>query len=472
MLPTRIPMHPGQALDCYLEHLAAANGYETSDLIAVLRNRLPVGEPISFLTLAPSTELLNAIADLSSQPLPVLRGGTQTSLAAAIPGNLHHIDHQRPSSSYRAIAARGWLLGHGTQACPDCLATTGRWQTRWMLYATIGCTRHHRHLIASCPACGQTLRSTRHSPLRPYGASNACQNPHEVRDMHCLHNLTTTHTPPMPPETATYQAALDHTLDGHPTPILGHPVTAATWIADHRALASLICHIATHTPDTTSPWQTALLDEAHQRTDQRGPRWGLTPPANPWIRGHALATAHRILTRPDLDSAAHALQPWILRIPTTTDALTTWTRDRLPTNHHTSALVETATLIRRRPGRRIAALDLPALRAEQIPWIIPETLAARHLPALPGVTDRTRNAYASLCLARHLPDVTTWAQAAEALGLPGSSGISTARLCSAAMRTHADTFTTGLRSLARHLQANSTVAHQQLREPPPNRQEP
>ncbi|ROR55120.1 TniQ protein [Luteococcus japonicus] len=449
-LPTRPPLQPGQALDCYLEHLAEANHLEPFDLLNVLQSTLS-REELRYLTLAPSPTALRAISDLSGQDVGALHAATQAGYGPLAPADFSRLEPARPAASYRAIAATGWVMGHGTQACPDCLAAHGTWQTSWMLYASIGCTRHHRTLTATCPRCQRPLRDSRHSPLRPHGASTACQNPQDVRGQHCLHNLATITTPAMTTETSAYQHALDHVLAGHRPRLLGQPAQGATWLSEHRALASLICHITTHNPDRTQPWQTALLDEATRRTDVRGPRWGITPPASPWIRGHALAEAHSILTRPDPDSAAHALQAWILRIPSSTEALTTWTRDRLPTNHHVTALVNAAALVRRRPGRRITALALPELSAEQIPWIIPETLAARHLPALPGVTNRTRNAYAALCLARHLPDVTTWAQAAEALGLPGDSGIRTARLCSAAMRTHHDTFTHGLATLARQL---------------------
>ena len=46
--------------------------------------------------------------------------------------------------------------------------------------------------------------------------------------------------------------------------------------------------------------------------------------------------------------------------------------------------------------------------------------------------------FASLSLARLHPDVTTWAQAAEGLNLPGPMGVRCARACSATMLVSAD----------------------------------
>ena len=46
------------------------------------------------------------------------------------------------------------------------------------------------------------------------------------------------------------------------------------------------------------------------RTVDRGPRWGMRPPASPSLRGAAMATADGILTAPCLDDAASVLTTW------------------------------------------------------------------------------------------------------------------------------------------------------------------
>lgn len=92
------------------------------------------------------------------------------------------------------------------------------------------------------------------------------------------------------------------------------------------------------------------------------------------------------------------------------------------------------------PQRRLShLLDSSApltRRLNDIPQQVPADLCAQHLAGLTSNTTDTGRLFASLCLARSHPDVTTWPDAADALGLDPDLGRRTAVAASA--RTHAN----------------------------------
>lgn len=92
----------------------------------------------------------------------------------------------------------------------------------------------------------------------------------------------------------------------------------------------------------------------------------------------------------------------------------------------------------RAPHRRLSHL-LDALEpgmsidTRGIPQVIPASLFAEHLTGASASTEATVRLFASLSLARMPHAVTSWAKAAEVLGLPASMGVDCARACSASM---------------------------------------
>ena len=68
-----------------------------------------------------------------------------------------------------------------------------------------------------------------------------------------------------------------------------------------------------------------------------------------------------------------------------------------------------------------------------IPQVIPAPLFEEHLTGASASPEATVRLFASLSLARLAPAVTSWAKAAETLGLPASMGINCANACSASM---------------------------------------
>ena len=68
MLTARLTPVPGQALDCYLEHVAALNYLTTADLLTRLRALIPDASSPSFVqqtVLSPTSSELHAITALT-----------------------------------------------------------------------------------------------------------------------------------------------------------------------------------------------------------------------------------------------------------------------------------------------------------------------------------------------------------------------------------------------------------------------
>jgi len=316
---------PGESIESWLEHLADANGLTTAQLLtATGRGRAGT----RYLTLAPSPETITRLAalarvdeqDVYAATLAAF-DGTALDLTGLDPGDRH---------SYRQVAARGWNPAHGTQICPACLADTGSWQSAWRLLIVTACTRHGTLLIEQCPACQRPFRDQRHSHLRRVGASSVCGNPLGAGPMRqCHHDLTTIAARPANEAVLALQTRVDTALTGAPVEVLGQPSPADTYLTDVRHLTTLLLHLAGQPgAEQLAPWTTELEMEASVRTVDRGPRWGLRPPASPGLRGAAMAAADGILTAPGLDEAAAALTPWTELTPTTNDGPLGWLADR------------------------------------------------------------------------------------------------------------------------------------------------
>lgn len=73
-----------------------------------------------------------------------------------------------------------------------------------------------------------------------------------------------------------------------------------------------------------------------------------------------------------------------------------------------------------------------------IPQVIPHQQYTDHLNGASDSGEETVRLFASLSLARMHPNVTTWAAAAEALGMPGPMGTRCARACARSLLISAD----------------------------------
>jgi len=148
-----------------------------------------------------------------------------------------------------------------------------------------------------------------------------------------------------------------------------------------------------------------------------------------------LATADGILTTPDVDAAAAQLTPWTELTPTSNDGPLGWLADRTVMTPTLTCVVMAACA----PHRRLSHhLDthlggrMP-INLTLIPQVIPHAQYLEHLDGASSSGEDTVRLFASLSLARLHPEVTSWAQAAEALNMPGPMGVRCARACSATM---------------------------------------
>ena len=434
-LPVRLVPRPGQALDSYLEHLADANQLSTAQLMNHLR--ASSSAPTRYLALAPDPAVLATIAGLAGLRREDLSGTVLTMLpgvAALDPGSRY---------GHRDLAAKGWVQLHGTQACPACLADHGAWATTWRLPVVTTCTPHARHLAITCPGCRRPFRDSRHNHLRPVGSDTLCGNPLGAGPrQHCTRDLTTIPTPVAAPEHLERQARTDTALAGQPVPVLGALSDSADYLADLRHLTVLLLHLACQpNTDNLADWAPAVRREAADRTLQRGPRWGIRPPPEPSLRARALTAADQVLTLADRDSAADALTPWLAAVPTGTDSRLGWIADRTVMTPALTSLVTAALAPYRRISHQLAAHTGGSMtHARPIPQVLPPDIFAKHLAADLTVTALVGRTYASICLARTLPGIHTWAEAAQALNLPWWLGIRTAKTCSARLRVANPTF--------------------------------
>lgn len=425
-LPVTLAPMSGEALDCYLERVADSNYLTTAGLLRLVGS----GGSQRFLAIAPSTEIVSDLAGLTG----CTEGAIAAATLASLDGrgiDLHGINPQ-DQHSYRHIAARGWAAIHGSQVCPQCLASTGVWQLRWRTpYAAI-CVEHGTYLLARCPECRRPFRDQRHSPLRAVGASLECGNPLGAGPRkHCRTNLAQLTTAPAPQAEVRTQRRIDAALDGSGAEVLGAEQSAEEYLRELRALAVLLLHLAAQRTDQTEAvWLSAVQAAAADRTGDRGPRWGLRPPDDPIARAGAFATADTVLAAPDNETAAVVFTPWLDRVPRVPEGTLGWLADRTQMTETLSNLVVHAHA----PHRRLShLLDTtgPLLSARFVPQVIPEQIYRRHLTGLFDSTPDTVRLFAAICLARTNNVATSWAGAGELLALPAGLAERTARACSA-----------------------------------------
>ena len=438
-LPVSVTPQPGESIESWLEHLADANGLTTAQLLAAT-GRGRAGN--RYLTLAPSPETITRLAALAR----VDEDSVYAATLASFDGTALDLTGLDPADrySYRQVAARGWTPAHGTQICPTCIAETGTWKTAWRLLLVTVCTDHGLVLAAECPSCGRPFRDQRHSHLRRVGGATVCGNPLGQGPLkQCHHDLTTLTTTPASPVVLATQARIDAALAGEPVLVLGQSAGPAAYLTDLRNLTILLLHLAGQPgADTLAHWVQDLKTAAADRTVTRRPRWGIRPPDDPALRGHALATADAILAAEDLDTAAGQLTPWTELTPTTNDGPLGWLADRTVMTPTLTRLVMAA----RAPHRRLSHhLDTPRTDGVRmpinllvVPQVIPHAQYVEHLAGAFDSSEATVRLFASLSLARLHPDVRSWAAAAEALGMPGPMGVRCARACSASMLVTAE----------------------------------
>lgn len=425
-LPVNLALGAGEALDGYLERVADANHLSGATFLRL------VGDQAAsrFLLLAPSRGTLKRLASVT--------GLTEESITAAtlasFDGRSIDLDgfYPRNSHSYRQVAARGWAAIHGSQLCPQCLATDGIWQLRWRSPYSAICVVHETYLLTECPGCRRPFRDNRHSPLRAVGPSIECGNPLGAGPRkHCRTNLAQLRVRRASPDQVATQKRVDSALAGADIQSLGGQLCANAYLRELRALTVLLCHLANQRTDHIEPaWVIATQEAGAERTADRGPRWGIRPPDDSVARAGAYAVADRILAARDLDAAAEELTPWLDRVPVVPEGVLGWLADRTQATETLSGLIIRAHAPHRRLSHLLNEID-ELLPAAFVPQVIPDDLYQRHLRGLFDSTSGTVRSFAAICLARSNDLARSWAEAGSLLGLRPGTAERTARACSA-----------------------------------------
>ncbi|MGX1768243.1 TniQ family protein [Dietzia sp. NPDC055343] len=425
-LPTRVQLTDGEALDSYLERAALANDLTTVELLRTLDPR-PGAESLTFALVQPSDDLLERIEQLTTL---TPRQGKSATLQRF--GNSRPLDFSgfaEPSAAaYRAISARGWFPLQGTQICPECVRS-GRWLIEWRLPHLAVCDIHANYLVPSCAHCRQRFRSRRTSPLRPeLSTAQPCGNPLGPR-RNCRHPVLAHPTEQSSHDDVEASKAVRQALAGVSLSCLGVETPPERYLADLRATAVLLMHIATHsTPESAAGWGEGLRAEAAvRRTELRGPRWGIRPADDPRIRGKAIAVAHQILTAPTIETAAVMLKPWTAHIPATHVGQAAWIRNRTPQAPTLSKIVQKCLQTRQSPSRQVAILVRKDLADSHIPQVLPEDLYEEYIGPIMKAHSSLGRRFASLCIAKIIRPGRSWSDSASALGFQADVGPSTAR---------------------------------------------
>lgn len=448
-LPVSIPPRAGEAIDSWLERLADANGLTSAGLVRELVDES--GHTPRLLTLDPGADVVARIAALARIERERVRATTLVAHPGAV--DLVGLDSAHARRTFRLVAARGWVWGHGTQLCPACLGQDGVWQLTWRLPIVAVCARHRLLLLTTCPGCDRPFRDQGHSPLRPAGASPQCENPIDAGPaIHCDRQLASLTAVDASSAAVDTQARIDRALANDDVEVLGQAAAGATYLTDLRHLATLLLHLSTNRrADAVASWAADLVPDTARRTKQRGPRWGISPPRDSRLRSVALSDADRILAGGALDEGADALQRWIALVPKTNESALGWLADRTVMTPTLTRLVVAALAPHRRLSHHLDTGAPMRVSTDSIPQVVPHDLYAAHLTGLIDSTELTVRTFASLCLARTDPAIRSWAAAAETLELPAALGVATARACSARMAFERDVWTARLARVAREL---------------------
>jgi hypothetical protein len=434
-LPIILTPVAGEAIDGYLERLAARNGYSNPAFIEAVA----AGSSAALLTIAPNTHLLDRLAVLCDQPL----AGLQAMTLGSLPGTAADVDSDAVLA-WRRVAAAGWPSERGTAICPRCFAADRIWRIAWRHPWVTTCLTHRSWLVSTCPTCDRRFRSGRTSLRSVDAGDQTCGNPCGARGRTCPQNLRDVPIERAPDHVLTAAMRIDAAINGRALDVTGEAIAPTAYLADLRALTVLLLHLATQPGgEQRAPWaDLARADQARSSGD-RGARWGIAPPANLHLRGEALAAADEILRDVSLDDAADRLHPWTELAPATADGQLGWLADHTTMTPLLSRLIMAATASRRKLATLLDASAGP-LPMRAIPQVVPIEVYSRQVSGMLDVADRTGRLFVSLCLARQHLHRPTWAEAAAALGLPPKLGTKTARACSADLLAPAREFIAAL----------------------------
>lgn len=432
VLPARVRLFDGEALDGFLERLAVANGIEGPALTKLLTGPCAAGiGTTAFMMAKPDPNFVSRVEELSGVDRRSIEAATLVRYDGGLPLLMTGLD-PRKRHTFRSVVAQGWFPPFGSQVCPLCLGDFGIWRLEWRLPLIAVCTEHRRYLLWQCGACRKRFRTRERSPLRPgLGAKQLCGNTVGLR-LACEHEITADQT-----ETA-YAGELEVTetikkaIAGEAITTLGRLVSPQVFLAELRHLATLILHLATR-PSALDcvDWAEQLHREAKRRTTElRGPRWGFSPPSSARVRAASLSAANVILTQPDSVAGGQRLAPWIELIRDVPNGPSAWLVNRTTRTPIMQDLIYGATLGRHHVARRMKSKAIEGLPLCAIPQLIDLDIYRNLFGGIFGGYEWTGRLYVSLCISKAVSSSITWSAAAESIGLHPEIGTRTARAAS------------------------------------------
>ncbi|MFI8423753.1 TniQ family protein [Streptomyces sp. NPDC085479] len=326
-LPIRYAPYLGEALDSWLEAVAARLSCPFTDVLSALGlpNRDPAAAALvlpRWTTLATPGELA-AITEAAGVPVDVLAAMT-----------LQPYDgHAVVIVPEQRRVHRQLLWGRpGSRFCPACLEETGgRWQVTWRLGWTFACTRHHVLLADRCPACLRTPRLRSH-PRREVPRPGLCSSAAPgggPRPGRCHHPLADTPVTALAPGEALEktQGLIDMALAA-PDQVVHWPlygrggVTLRLALRDVKSLGALVLNHATTADlhplapaevlDRLERYRTNPLSLRSQRhpDTRRSDVHSYFAPDDAAATAVAITAALRILCAADIPAAADAAR-WL-----------------------------------------------------------------------------------------------------------------------------------------------------------------
>ncbi len=423
-----------EALDAYLERMTSLNGLTRAQTKRLLNG--PEGPSTTrFLILKPADIVVERIIRLTGLHETQVRAMTLQRFDHGLPLYLAPID---PTHQYslRLAIQQGWFPPKSTQACPLCLTQDRIWRLQWRLPHLPICALHGVFLASVCPECGRGFRSNNQEPLKGHvDHPTLCGNP-TATNQPCTYDLTWLSAAVAEEAEVVTAHHLAQAISGQDMFLLNRVVSGSEYLNTLRQLATLLLHLAAQpTALDHAAWvhnfQTTIRATP---TGQRGPRWGLSPPADSRVRGAVLTEARLLLEQPASD-AAQLLRPWMNFVPSSTSGVGSWIASRTVLTPELDQLTRAA----RAPGRTLAhqLQDRGQILPQQsIPQLIPTDPYNKYLAHLLPAGSVVGRRFASLCLVRTVPGVRTWDQAGAALGFSDTDGW---RIAQSALARNTDT---------------------------------
>lgn len=376
---------------------------------------------------------------------------THPAIMRALKSNPHNARPTERTTHPAASPPSGWMPGRNTQMCTACLTEDAIWRETWHHPMTTLCLRHHCWLHAACPTCQLPFRHHEHHYLRSVDANpGTCGNPTGHRGQPCPQKLDQLTAQRADDATLGSQQRIHDATAGAPQTITGSLVSAQDYLTEVKALTVLLLHLVIQPGGhALAHWAGAASVDRDRSPGGRTARWGLTPPADPVLRGQAIAAADRILTSDSLDAGADLLHAWTELTPDTAEGHLGWLADHTRMTPLLSRLVMAASATRRRVSTLLHHDSPPRLLpVTAIPQAIPTASYRLHLARHLDVGETVGRTYAALCLARRHSAATTWSWAAVLLGFPGDHAVDVARRGSSRLTCRPDTFVVALDALA------------------------